>query len=77
MGNRFVGAIGDLSSDATEFRAQVRSFLSDSVPERYRPQHLGFSAVTNFFAKLPFAWGDDRKSDDGEARAVAAAWPAR
>ena len=48
------------------FRDEVRTFLDEAVPDRYKSDELGFAS--------PFAWGEDRKSDDAEAVAAAAEW---
>ena len=44
----------------------MRTFLDEAVPDRYKSDELGFAS--------PFAWGEDRKSDDAEAVAAAAEW---
>ena len=54
------------SEEQAQFRAEVKAFLAEAVPERYRQDELGFGS--------PFAWGDDRKSDDPEAVAAAQEW---
>jgi alkylation response protein AidB-like acyl-CoA dehydrogenase len=54
------------SEEQAQFRAEVKAFLAEAVPDRYRQDELGFGS--------PFAWGDDRKSDDPAAVAAAQEW---
>ena len=54
------------SEDQADFRAEVKNFLEEAVPDRYKSDELGFASG--------FAWGEDRKSDDPEAVAAAAEW---
>ena len=54
------------SEDQAGFRTEVKAFLEEAVPDRYKSDELGFGSG--------FAWGNDRKSDDPVAVAAAAEW---
>jgi alkylation response protein AidB-like acyl-CoA dehydrogenase len=54
------------SADQAEFRAEVKEFFASAVPDRYRQDEYGFAS--------PFAWGEDRKSDDSDAVTAAQEW---
>ncbi len=54
------------SEDQAGFRTEVKAFLEEAVPDRYKSDELGFGSR--------FAWGNDRKSDDPVAVAAAAEW---
>jgi alkylation response protein AidB-like acyl-CoA dehydrogenase len=54
------------SQEQAAFRAEVKDFFASAVPDRYQQDRYGFSS--------PFAWGEDRKSDDDDAVAAAQEW---
>ena len=55
------------SPEQAEFREEVRTFIQDHLPERYRDPNRG----TGLFEG---GWQSDRKSDDDSAQAAAREW---